>query len=422
MISRTALVRLALAVVLVAAGSLRSAETEKPPTLPPNLQPIFELALAAPPEFAADALLRLTTTPGIRNRQLKRALIEQALQLAAQAHEPYCRLALDPGDSREAVVAAAAPFKLDALSLQSRAVEAMARVDAKAALAMFSAIPHPKLSPVPCDQPLIPLVQEYYQAAGAVASTIGDANGRTSFLSAVISGMTSTVEITPAAGLVGNSEILGGAFLSRLNALPPDPRAFGLLAHRIESTLAAFNQDPVRAYLAKQKGAGCDQKPELELLWQSGTAKQIFGSGRSLWIRDDGTIATDAERSTDEWARRATDFLSTLESRTPGGESDVVFFHEKAFAYEGVLRFAPPGPIRAKVLAAHLGFLNQSNLQQQSPVEWYWHARSLLDRAPDQQARNEVLAAYRESGSVILALEAALDALTPAGAPKFPLL
>ena len=100
----------------------------------------------------------------------------------------------------------------------------------------------------------------------------------------------------------------------------------------------------------------------------------------------------------------------------------MVFFHQKAFAYEGVLTFAPPGPIRIKVLTAYLSFLDQSNLQQQSPVEWYWHARVLVDRAPDQQARSEVMAAFRESGNVILSLEAALDALSPAGKPKFPLL
>jgi hypothetical protein len=412
-----------LTVVFIAGRVLPAAETEKPPALPPNLQPLYELALAAPPEFAADALLRLTTAPGVRNRMLKRTLIEQAFQLAGQAHEPYYRMALDPGDSREAVIAAAAPFKLDALSLQSRAAEAMSRVDAKAALAMFSAIPHPKLPPVPCDQALVPLVQEYYVAAGAVAATIGDTNERTRFLSAVISGMTSNVEITPASGLVGHSEILGGAFLSRLSALPPDPRAYRLLAPEIESTLSLFNQDTVIPYRAKQKAANCgDQKPKLDLLWQSDTAKQIFSSGRSLWIRPDGTIATDADRSTEEWARRAADFLSTLESWSPDGDSDLVFFHQRAFAYEGVLTFVPPGPIRNKVLVAYLGFLNQSNVQQPSPVEWYWHARVLLDRAPDQQARNEVLAAFRESGNVILSLEAALDALSPAGKPKFPLL
>ena len=143
------IVRLMLTVVFIAGRVLPAAETEKPPALPPNLQPLYELALAAPPEFAADALLRLTTAPGVRNRMLKRTLIEQAFQLAGQAHEPYYRMALDPGDSREAVIAAAAPFKLDALSLQSRAAEAMSRVDAKAALAMFSAIPHPKLPPGP---------------------------------------------------------------------------------------------------------------------------------------------------------------------------------------------------------------------------------------------------------------------------------
>jgi hypothetical protein len=412
-----------LGLVLVAAGPLQAAESGTPAALPANLQPVYELALAAPPEFAAGALIHLATAPGLRNPPLKRGLIQQAFQLAVQAREPNYRMALDLGDSREAVIAAGAPSKLDALSLQSRAVEAMARVDGKAALAMFSAIPHPKLPAVPCGQALVPLVQEYYAAASAVAGTIRAPGERTRFLVSVISGMNSMVEVTQASALAGNSEFLTGTFLSRLNALPPDPRAFRLLAPEVEFALAQFGGDASKAYVSKQKSAGCgDEKPKLELLWQSDTAKQIFNSGRSLWVRSDGMIATETDRATDEWARQATDFLSILDSWSASGESDVVFFHEKAFAYEGVLRFAPAGPLRAKVLADYLSFLNQSNLQQESPLEWYWHAHGLLDRAPDQQARNEVLAAFRQSGNVILALDAALDALAPAGAPKFALL
>jgi hypothetical protein len=304
------------AVFLVCAISVLAAEKAEPVSLPPALQSIRGLALASPPEFAADALLRLAASPKVRSATVKRELIQQAFQLAAQAHEPSPRTVTDAGDSREAVISAAASLKLDALTLQSRAVEAMSSLDAKEAAAMLSAIPRPELPP---------------------------------------------------------------------------------------------------------KSGG--QTPKLELLWQSGTAKRIFTSGRSLWIRDDGMIATDAERSTGEWSRRLTDFLSTLEAWSPGDESsEVVYFHEKAFAYEGVLRFAPAGAMRERVLTAYLGFLAQSNLQQQSPVEWYWHPRSVLDRAPDPQSRDEILAAFRDSGNVILQLEAALDTLTPAGAPKFPLL
>ena len=79
----------ALLICAIAAGA---AETEKPPALPPNLQPIYEFALAATPEFAADALLRLTTAPGVRSRALKRTLIEQAFQLAGEAHDALARL------------------------------------------------------------------------------------------------------------------------------------------------------------------------------------------------------------------------------------------------------------------------------------------------------------------------------------------
>jgi hypothetical protein len=257
--------------------------------------------------------------------------------------------------------------------------------------------------------------------------------------------MSTTAEVLPAAGMLTNiagaaqeATILYGSFAAKVASLPADPRTFSAYAERTEQSIQAMlksasgigmEAEPLEAslnaYLAKQKSPGCgDQKPKSETFWQSETAKRIFQTGRNLWMRPEGVIVTDAERATPEWARHLTDFLSSLDNWSSGDErSEADYFHERAFAYEGVLRFAPAGPLRDQVLRAYLAFLAQSNLQQQSPAEWYWHAHAVLTRAADQEARNQILAAFRQSGNPVLMLEAALAGLAPpAGGPKFSLL
>ena len=74
---------------ILCAAVLTAAEKPETPPLPPDLQSVYELALAAPAEFASDALLRLAASPALSSRALKRRLIEQAFQLGSRAHEPY---------------------------------------------------------------------------------------------------------------------------------------------------------------------------------------------------------------------------------------------------------------------------------------------------------------------------------------------
>ncbi len=434
-----------LAAILCAAA-LRAAEKPKTPPLPPELQSIYELALAAPAEFASDALLRLAASPAISSRALKQRLIEQAFQLGSRAHEPYQRVSSGAGDTRPGLMAAALQLKLDALSLQSRAVAAMASVDPKTAVRLLSSITRPSLEPSQCEEPLAPMVGEYYTAVGAVAHrAFRDPAERTQFLSGVISGIVSAGEVFSAADMLTSivaappeATILYGTFAAKVASLPPDPRGFEAHAMRIEQSLKAMLVSAsqlgipsdalvasVNEYLARQKGPGCgDRKPKSDPFWQSETAKRVFQRGRALWFRPEGTLVTDAQRATPEWARQLTDYLSTLDNWSAGDErSEADYFHERAFAYEVVLRFAPAGPMRDRVLRAYLGFLTQSNMQQQSPVEWYWHPHAVLDRSTDRESRGQLEAAFRESGNAVLMLEAALEGLgTPAGGPNFSLL
>ncbi len=49
---------------------------------------IADLAAAAPPEFAADALLRIVESGKLADKNARRELVEQAFQLAASAKFP----------------------------------------------------------------------------------------------------------------------------------------------------------------------------------------------------------------------------------------------------------------------------------------------------------------------------------------------
>ena len=106
---------------------------------------MVDLAHAAPPEFGADALLRLVESGKIVGRDAQRDLVEQAFGLAVSAKFPVRKRHL-PGttlDSRAGSLSQAYGMKLDALSLQSRAVSDMVRIDPAEARKLIQEIPPP---------------------------------------------------------------------------------------------------------------------------------------------------------------------------------------------------------------------------------------------------------------------------------------
>src|SRR5207245_10342454 len=107
------------------------AESPRAPALPTKLLELVDRARSVPPEFGADALLRLAESDAVADPDAKRELIEEAFRKAGTAQEPMKRRSLKPGagDTRVSFQARAYAQDLDALSLQSRAVSAMLHVD-----------------------------------------------------------------------------------------------------------------------------------------------------------------------------------------------------------------------------------------------------------------------------------------------------
>src|SRR5258708_32227685 len=144
------------------------AETPERPKLPPDLDRIVQLANAAPPEFAADALLRVAAVTKV-DKRLRIELIDRAFHLARGAQLPTPLIAVtNYADTGSAMIVAAAKLNLDALSLETRAVRDMLQLDKHAARELFLEIGQPAVESS-CDQPP-PDTSSMYEALAAVAN------------------------------------------------------------------------------------------------------------------------------------------------------------------------------------------------------------------------------------------------------------
>src|SRR5581483_11049307 len=155
---------------LVALQVKPQAEPPQRPALPKNIQELVDRARSVPPEFAADVLLRLAESD----------LIEEAFRRAAGAQEPVKRLSLRPGggDTRVSFQARAFAQDLDGLTLQSRAVIDMVKVDKAKAREMFRQIPVPHVPKLNCADMLVYDVSAFYEALGEVAGNTFSAKER----------------------------------------------------------------------------------------------------------------------------------------------------------------------------------------------------------------------------------------------------
>jgi hypothetical protein len=148
---------------------------EKPQAPPRSL----ELALfandvrSAPPEFAADLLVRLAQSSKMADPDWKRELLEEAFRLAATVQQPVKRVALPSSltDTRAGFLASAFQLDLDGLSLQCRAVNALLSIDKQKAREMFGQIAISQLPRLDCEEPLPYDVSVLYSTLRKVAES-----------------------------------------------------------------------------------------------------------------------------------------------------------------------------------------------------------------------------------------------------------
>ena len=125
-----------------------------------ELQALTDQARALPPEFAADVLLKLAVSPLATDAKWQQELIDDAFLSAGHAPMHYLQI----GDA-EAAWGELSSSRMSAMTLQTRAIEAMRLLDPQRAVTLFQNLGTPELPTLSCRQPHTPDLSAYYATA-----------------------------------------------------------------------------------------------------------------------------------------------------------------------------------------------------------------------------------------------------------------
>jgi len=184
---------------------LSRASAQDLPQLAPETMGLIQEARALAPEFSADSLMRLADSRLVADSAWKRQLLEDSFRAGGLAELPYRKAGEANTDSRSS--RAFWNNNLEALTLQTRAVEAMLELDSQHARTMFEQIPAPQVPALSCLETGAPNLSAYYQTAANVFARGFTAEQRENlqhiqFLKRVIGQMQSPAHVTPAVKLI----------------------------------------------------------------------------------------------------------------------------------------------------------------------------------------------------------------------------
>lgn len=416
--------------------------------VPKEIQALANQARGLPPEFAADVLLKLAASPLVNDPKWKRGAVEDAFLSAAHAQSPYRKL----GDRRVSLDAVMS-LHLEALTLQTSAVEAMLALDAQRALTMFRDTPAPNLPKLSCQEALTPDVSAYYQTAAALfTSAFTPAKRRKeediAFLRDHISAIESPSQVAPALKLLDQVELseqirsgLIASFAAALERVNGGDREFAaseslLVSAAVPGMHEAGFLATLRAYIVRHaSGPRCSdqikagQLPESatqfnKLILQidpDGTQFHPIADEEAAPLRDDGTYPApyvgqspharqvaaalaalrNENRSSAEWTAHYYDALKLIESWKPEDESSPEDYLLMFTAdYNGLLDYAPEGPARRSTLESYVHFL-ETVLAHREPRPLVL-AVSLATQSHAPRRRLGGTASYRSGPGVVV--------------------
>lgn len=238
-------------------------KAKRPAKRPVEILNILSEASAAPPEFAADVLIRVARSKKVQDPSWKREMLEEAFRLASKSEHKIKRdYAGEVMDTREGYLSMALALKLDSLSLQSKAVTAMLSVDKQRAREMFSEInPDLKLPALTCEDALIPDVSDFYDALKQVAlETFGPEEVRNGtqlwFVQRYVAAMTSPSQVAPLARVIVSLDTTPAQFSVLLTSFS---NALKLVSNDYRTFLFSVFRDPP-SQVFTELAAACDRK------------------------------------------------------------------------------------------------------------------------------------------------------------------
>jgi hypothetical protein len=214
-----------------------------PSSRPVEIENLIVEVNAAPPEVAADALVRVAASKNVSSPAWKKEILEKAFYLTSGAGEPV-RRKYNPSINASADTSAnylsyAFDRKLDTLSLRIRIIKAMLAVDKQRARELFEGIsPKLPLPPLTCDDALVYDVSDYYGllddlAEHAFSEEESRQGAPARFIRTYIDAISSPAQIAPAIKVIlsiktsrDDFAFLVQGLIKTLGSLPADDRSF----------------------------------------------------------------------------------------------------------------------------------------------------------------------------------------------------
>jgi hypothetical protein len=412
---------------------------------PPALVDLADLARAQPPEFAADALLRIADAPKLTDVAWKREILEDAFHLAAGAQQPFARRKVTGWPA--SLFDKAYGQGLDALTLQSKAVHAMLAIDFKKARELLGDMPAPRIPRLACDDADDALVYDvsiFYATVGEVAargfSAKETAQGEPfHLLQRYAADAASPAQAGPIARmLVGASlkpaqfEALVNSFAGALGQLSGDDRSFSAtMADAADAAMASLSAECARrrinaqplvdawgAYKTRQAGgARCADSavrgPQPAGKCQSSQCRQLAAQVQGLIMGTNGFGLTPEQKATSEWGGRLRQYLAAL-ADWKEDDDPVEYFRAKSQFYGILFEVAPNGAERDLLLRTLLAWLQQNGYQRDHRAEWFYPVNRMIIQAfADPVGMKTTIAELRRSSDPVIALDAQLEQLLP---------
>jgi hypothetical protein len=209
---------------------------------PKQIRALVDAAPVAPPELAADILIRIVESGRVGDPAWKLELLDRAFHMAGAAKYPVA-LSAAVGralntDSGPGVRAAALDAKLDALSLRCRAVSGTLLVNRNKALALFREIPIARFPAHTCEDAMKESPGIFFETLGQVFEQAFTPQERAKgkhldFAEEYLGGLTSPMQLEPAIRMIAAQKLtadelrrMAGALVASIQQLSSDDRTF----------------------------------------------------------------------------------------------------------------------------------------------------------------------------------------------------
>ena len=423
-------------------------------------QQIQDLTTSVPPELAAYALLRLVEAKAVTQPEQQRRLVEQAYMLAGQS--PYAvRMTAVGGvsDTRAGYLSQALTQGLDALSLRTRAITAMLKLDPERARDLFEQLRPLAIANRSCSDAMLYDTSAYYQRAGDVFrrgfTPEEQAKGLPDeFVESVFRDVSHASEVGPAADLLRSvqfdSDALAraeGAFGRSLNGIRGDYRSYAATQANLmrNVTRLALAQgrashallEATRSYIvANASGAVCGDNSENANGAATSANSAVYGSLNRVLAQYGIATISDADlkpgsvvavnettqaywqsptskqllasmralRSGDknlpQWQESASSTLTSLRQWIDTGSepSEEDFYIEKAVLYSQMLVATPDdSPAYTEMLNEYIAFLSEEPPSDNVRIYWLWNIQNLVQRVRMNRSNGEATRAKLEA-------------------------